>query len=381
MKYALFVTFLGLAWLSGCGNAPQEAHASAASSAAAVQVRVTEAAATEWPSIYEATGTVRAQTTATVSSKLMAIVREVKVQTGDLVKEGQIMIVLDSRDLDIAVRRAEAAREEVKGAFPEADSGIAAAKATLDLAQVTFKRMQDLHDKKSVTTQEFDEASARLKAAQAAYEMARAKRAQLDSRLAQAEEELRSASVNRGYAEIAAPFAGVVVTKLVEPGNMAIPGAPLVIIEREGAYRLEASVEESHLGSIRIGQKVPVKFQNRTITGTVSEIVPEVDAASRTGTVKLHLPALPNLRSGMFGRAVFGTGARKVLAIPAACVIERGQVQSVLVDENGIARTRLITVGTKSGDRVEVLSGLAAGEKVILSPEAVVDGTPVETIP
>ena len=382
MKNALFFTFFAVGWLAGCGHAPPEAHASAASQAAALQVHAAEAASVDWPSTYEAPGTVRARTTASLSSKLMALVREVKVQTGDAVKEGQLIVVLDSRDLDTAVRRAEAAREEVKGAFPEAESGVAAAKASLDLAQVTFNRMQDLHNKKSVTTQEFDEASARLKAAQATYEMARAKRAQLDAKLAQAEEELRSASVSRGYAEIMAPFAGIVVSRQVEPGNMAIPGAPLVTIEREGVYRLEASVEESRLGSIHLGQKVPVKLEDRTVTGAVSEIVPEVDAASRAGTVKIDLPALPNLRSGVFGRALFGAGSRKVLTIPSACVIEHGQIQSVVVAENGIARTRLVTLGAKNGDRVEVLSGLAAGEKVIVSPsKSAGDGTPVETVP
>ena len=381
MRSGLVVWICVIAALAGCNQAPPETHA-AVSKASQIQVKVVEVYFTDWPSNYEATGTVRARTSALISSKLMAAVREVKVQTGDSVKEGQIIIVLDSRDLDASVRRAEAARDEVKGAFPEAESAVTAAKAALDLAQVTFNRMQDLYNKKSVTNQEFDEASARLKAAHAAYEMTRAKRAQLDAKLAQAEQEVRSASVSRGYAEIAAPFAGVVVSKQVEAGNMAIPGAPLLTIEREGAYRLEASVEESRLGSIRIGQKVPVKLNTRTVTGTVSEIVPEVDAASRAGTVKIDLPATPDLRSGAFGRAMFGTGMRKVLTIPAASAIERGQVQSVLVMENGTARTRLVTLGAKSAGRVEVLSGLNAGEKVIVSPpRGVGDGSAVETLP
>ena len=381
MKSGLVVWICVIAALAGCNQAPRETHA-AVSKASQIQVKVVEVNSTNWPSNYEAAGTVRARTSALISSKLMAAVREVKVQTGDPVKEGQLVIVLDSRDLDASVRRAAAAQEEVKGAFPEAESAVTAAKATLDLAQVTFNRMQDLYNKKSVTNQEFDEASARLKAAQAAYEMTRAKRAQLDAKLAQAEQEVRSASVSRGYAEIAAPFAGVVVSKQVEAGNMAIPGAPLLTIEREGAYRLEASVEESRLGSIRIGQKVPVRLNTRAVTGTVSEIVPEVDAASRAGTVKIDLPATPDLRSGAFGRAMFGTGMRKVLTIPAASAIERGQVQSVLVMENGTARTRLVTLGAKSAGRVEVLSGLNAGEKVIVSPpRGVGDGSAVETLP
>ena len=166
----------------------------------------------------------------------MGYVREVKVQTGDHVREGQLLVTLDARDLDANARRAEAAREEVRTSVPEADSAVAAAKANLDLAQTTFNRMKELFQKKSISNQEFDEASAKLKAAQAAYEMARARRTQLDAKLAQAEQEVRATEVTRSYAEISAPFAGIVTAKSVDPGTLAVPGAPLLTIERDGAY-------------------------------------------------------------------------------------------------------------------------------------------------
>jgi multidrug efflux system membrane fusion protein len=220
----------------------------------------TVTAATEtWPSNYEATGTVRARTSAVISAKLMGYVREVKVQAGDRVREGQLLVTLDTRDLDVSSRRAEAAREEVRSSVPEADSAVAAAKANLDLAQVTFDRMRDLFQKTSISNQEFDEASAKLKAAQAAYEMAQARRLQLNSKLAQVDQEVRATEVTRSYADVLAPFAGVVISrKSVDPGSLALPGVPLFTIEREGAYRLEASVEESRLAAIRVGQPVSV---------------------------------------------------------------------------------------------------------------------------
>ena len=136
-----------------------------------------------------------------LSSKVMAYVRQVAVQVGDRVQEGQLLVTLDSQDLDAKVRRAEAAEAEVMSAIPEADNGVAGAKANLDLAQSTFKRMEELASKKSISNQEFDEASARLKSAQAAYEMARAKRAQLDSKRAQVQQEIRGArscAITRG---------------------------------------------------------------------------------------------------------------------------------------------------------------------------------------
>ncbi len=336
------------------------------------------------PSTYETTGTVRARVSSAISSKLMATVRDVKVQLGDRVREGQTLVTLDSRDQDASARRAAAAREEVRQAVPEADSAVAAAKANFDLAQSTFQRMNELYGKKSISDQEFDEASERRKAAQANYQMMQARRSQLDSKMAQIEEDIRTADVARSYAEIKAPFAGLVAAKTVEPGILAVPGVPLLTLERDGAYRLEASVEESRLAAIHVGQPVRVALDgaDRSLEARVSEIVPVVDAASRAYTVKIDLPALPVIRSGSFGRALFQLGSRSILTIPTSAVTERGQLRSVLVAENGVARTRLITLGQHAGDRVEVLSGLQPGDAVVISaPRDIADGSRVEVQP
>jgi membrane fusion protein, multidrug efflux system len=364
--------------LAGCGGGRHENEVSAS---APVAVQVVTATAEQWPAGYEATGTVRARTAAAISSQVMGYVREVRVQAGDRVKEGQLLVALDARDLEANYRRAEAGRDEARSAQTEADHGIAAAKAQLELAQVTFQRMQGLFEKKSISNQEFDEATARRKAAEAAYQMALAKGAQVHAKIAQAEQEVQSAGIMHGYTEIRAPFSGVVTSKTAEPGSLATPGAPLMTLEREGSYRLEASVDESRLPSIRIGQSVSVKLEalDRTLEARVSEIVPAVDAASRAYIVKIDLPPLAQLRSGMFGRAMFAAGSRTVLAVPAAAVIERGQVQSVMVAEGGYAHTRLVTIGQHAHDRVEVLSGLSAGEQVICPiPAGLSDGARVE---
>ena len=121
---------------------------------------------------------------------------------------------------------------------------------------------------------------------------------------------------------------------------------------------------------------------DRSIEAQVAEIVPTVDAASRAYIVKIDLPVLPAIRSGVFGRASFQLGSRPLLAIPADAVTERGQLQSVLVAADRIARTRLITTGQKVGNRIEVLSGLGAGEKVIFPvPTGLSDGARVEVRP
>ena len=381
-RLPLLLTLVTSALLTACGGAKPPSTPAAALS----PVAVTTVAATEqsWPLIYEATGTVRARTSAVIAARMMGYVREVRVREGDRVREGQILVTLDARDLDVSVTHAGAVLEEVRSAIPEADSAVAAAQAALDLAQSTFRRMQDLSAKRSITAQEFDEASAKLKSAQANLAMARARRAQLDVQAARVEQDVKASEVARSYAEIAAPFAGIVTAKPAEPGSMASPGAPLVTIERDGSYRLEVAVEESRLGNIHVGQNVSVVLDGvaQPVESRVAEIVPMIDAPSRSNVVKIDLPALAALRSGLFGRARFTLGTRSPLTIPAGAVRENGQLQSVLVAENGVARTRLVTLGERSGDRIEVLSGLVSGEKLIAPiPATLQDGAPVEVRP
>lgn len=350
-----------------------------------IRIGVVTVQQADWPSVYETVGTVRARTTAIVAAKVMGYVREVKVSVGDRVQAGQLLIEIDSRDLETQVRQAEAARNEARNAEQEVARAIASAKANLELAEVTFRRMEDLFRKKSVSNQEYDEAAARVKVARAAYEAALSKQEQVRAKAQQAEEAVKAAAIMLGYAKIHAPFAGTVIEKRVEPGNLTAPGAPLLVIEQAAGYRLEAPVEESKQALIRPASPVTVMLEalQRSVPARVSEVTPAMDPASRSFIVKIDLPAIPQLHSGMFARAVFPLGAKKqVIAIPSEAVAERGQLSSVMVVEDGVARNRLVTVGERNGTMVEILSGLTPGEKVVC-PKApnLADGARVEVQP
>jgi len=367
-----------LAFLAACGSNPAS---QPSSPSAPVAVHTVTVALQDWPSTYEATGTVRARTSANIASKVTGYVQQVTVQQGDRVSAGQTLVVIDTRDLDANYRRADAGVAEVNSAIPEADSAVAAAKANLDLARVTAKRIDELAAKKSVSNQEVDESNARLQSAQANYDMARAKRTQLQSRLDQATEERHAAAIMRDYGRIAAPFAGIVTAKNVNPGDLATTGAPLLTIERQDGFRLEAAVDESKLASVRNGQSVRYALDLAECAGQgrVSEVVPAVDPASRSYIAKIDLPACAGLRSGMFGRAFFQLGSRKAIAVASAAVTERGQLQSVFVADGDSAHARLVTVGERSGDAVEILSGLNPGESLIApAPPGLADGTKIE---
>jgi len=333
-------------------------------------VQVETVADSEIAEIYQASGTVRARYSAAIAAKIAANILEVHVQAGDHVQAGQTLIVLDSRDLEANLRRSEAARAEAQNAIDETESAITAARANFELAQATHKRFQDLLASASVSQQEFDESQARLRSAEATLGMAASKRQQIGARRSQAEAEIAAESVALGYATLTAPFAGLVTERKADPGSLATPGAPLLTLEREGNPRLEASIDESRLSLVRAGESVAVEIDslNRTVTGRVAEVVPAVDAATRSFTVKIDLPALPGLRSGMFGRAAFAAGKRGALLVPQSAVLERGQIRSVYVLEGDKARLRLVTLGEGRDSQREVLSGLTAGERIIVTP-------------
>jgi len=354
--------------IGGCSQHETRVAAAGAEQRVAT-VQVETVADSEIADIYQASGSVRARYSAAIAAKIAANILEVRVQTGDHV-QAQALIVLDRRDLDANLRRSEATRAEAEGAIDETESAITAARANFELARVTHKRFQDLLADASVSQQELDESQARLRSADATLEMAASKRRQIGARRSQAEAEIAAARVALDYATLTAPFAALVTERKADPGSLATPGAPLLTLEREGNLRLEASIDESRLGLVRAGESVAVEIDglNRTVSGRVAEVVPSVDAATRSFTVKIDLPALPGLRSGMFGRAAFAAGKRGALLVPQSAVVERGQIRSVYVVEGDTARLRFVTLGEERDDQREVLSGLTAGERIVVMP-------------
>lgn len=365
-----FLPFAILILMTAACSRERTTFAAAAGQPAASAGRVETAAASTIVDTYRASGTVRARYTAAIAAKIAANILEVRVQAGDRVTAGQILIVLDRANLEANLRRAEAACAEAEGAIAEAANAIGAANANLDLARVTHKRMEDLLAKASVSQQESDESQMRLKNAGAAVEMAVSKLRQAVARRSQAEAELTAARVVLGYATLTAPFPGLVTERNADPGSLTTPGAPLLTVEREGNLRLETSIDESRLGLVRIGEQVEVEIDglHLTVRGRVVETVPLIDAATRSFTAKIDLPSVPGLRAGLFGRATFPGREREVLLVPQSAVLERGQVRSVYVVEGYTARLRLVTLGEARDNRREILSGLTAGEKIIVAP-------------
>jgi len=355
MKNILWASLLAAsAMIAGCHSGEP---AAAPRPVQAVQATVVESQQQQLPVAVRSTGTVHSRETAVVSAQVMGRIQQVLVHEGDTVRGGQMLIVLDDAALRSQVEQAQAGVKAAEGAQ-------AAAQTNAALATSTLNRYKQLESEKSVSPQEMDEVSRRAEAAASGLE---AVRAQTDAARAQES----GARTMLGYTHLVAPFAGVVTSRMADPGTMAAPGVPLLQIDQAAALQLQATVDESMIGTIHKGMKVQVAVGDGAskLAGTVAEIVPAADPSSHSFLVKIDLPASSQARAGMYGTAEFANGTRRAILIPRAAQVARGSLNCVYVlDGQGIAQLRYITLGAAQGNLVEVLSGVSAGEKLVDAP-------------
>ncbi len=364
-------------------------------------VKVESVRPSEREDAYEAVGTVRSKAASVISSRVTGTILRVHFRDGDLVRAGQVLVEIDDRDAAARMAKAQAGIQEAEQMLAEteqniraADAARAAAEAEKNLAVSTFQRYQVLFDRKSVSLQEFEEAQTRVKARTAQADQAndtlkslQARKGQALARIEQAKAEVAQAQLSQGYTRIVSPLTGLVTAKQAEVGAMASPGSPLLTIEDNQSYRVEALVEDSRVPTIRLGQEVKVYLPALgpgSETGRVSEISAAADPVSRSSIVKIDLPSSAGrtdhpVRSGLYAKAVFPSGKKQVLTIPRRAVSFNGQLEQVyIVDAAQTARLRLIKTGQTYGDRIEILSGLREGERVIVEGmEKVSDGAQV----
>jgi len=341
--------------LAGCSDSKPTAQAPAEKVHGVAVMEVRKATV---PDAVEATGTVRAALSAQLASQVMGTITRVNVHEGDRVHRGEVLVSIDEA-------QQQAAYTSAKAGLQASQQSIAAADADYALAEATMRRYQMLYDKKSVSPQEYDEVKTKLAAAQARRDAAHAGATQAEAGVSQA-------GTAMSFTRVRAPFDGLVTARLAEPGAMAAPGVPLLVVEDPSKFRLEAQVDESKIGAVKLGETVPVTIDalgGQAIEGKVVQVVPAADPSSRTFTVKIDLPANPQIRSGLFGRASFPRGQREAIAIPKSAVLSRGQMQAVyLIGSDQLAGLRFVTLGASSGDQVEVLSGLQSGDRIATTP-------------
>jgi multidrug resistance efflux pump len=343
-----------------------------------------------YPLVIEQVGTVRAQTEARVSSRIMAQVREIPVKEGDTVRGGNetgsdptIMARLQDADVKARLQQAEAQLESLERALEGARSKQRAARAQVEAAQANrektlddYRRYEDLRRSEAATGQQVDHARAQkevaeanLSAASQEVKVAESEIKRIEAQREQSQGAVAEARAMLGYTVIHAPFAGKIVRKLVDVGDMASPGQPLFLVETASHLELHAFVSESLIPRLSFGQEMAVQIDalDRTFSGILREIVPKSDPSTRTVQVKIALPPDPHLVSGLFGRLRVPYGTYEALVVPIKAVREVGQL--MLVDAlgfDGYPQRRFVTLGQAHDGVVDVLSGLQENEEVVI---------------
>jgi len=352
---AFLLVAASLAFACGAGPASTATHEPAPGRARVATIERVEIA----PEL-EIAGTVEAEISSYASSRVMALVTSVPARLGDRVRRGQLLVSIDPT--------------AAQGQVSQAEGALAQAEAALALAQRNHGRFTSLAETDSASALELDLATMQLDQAKGAVEQAKGAVA-------------AARSVAR-ESQVVAPFDGVVAARMVDVGDLAAPGRPLVRVDSLEGRRLVVEVPErlAAASALAAGTEIPFAIDARPELGrgvaSIVELAPGPDPMTHTVTVKLELvgEALP---AGSAGRAWFRGSVRPAVLVPADALIASGGLDLVVVrDEEGRARSRVVTVGATHADgRVEVLSGLSGDERVLVGlGSAPAAGAPVEEV-
>ncbi|MFZ2630862.1 MAG: efflux RND transporter periplasmic adaptor subunit [Desulfosalsimonadaceae bacterium] len=387
IKYLLTegMAFLAVFCLMACGNGSETQNAPA-ESAKTVKTVIQEITSANRPIYYEATGTVRPKTASTISARVMGEIKEITVNAGDTVKKGQILLRIEGRQISAGLAQAEAGLREARQGEQAAQSALQSAQASADLAEATHNRYKNLLASQSVSQQEFDEVEAKYRQAQAALSQAKFMQDAARERSNQAQAAVASAESIFEDTTLTSPYDGTITVRLVDAGDMASPGLPLLKIDETGLMEVHLLLPETHIGLVALNDTVSVVFPSQksepAVAGTITTIDPSADPATRSFKIKVTLPETPGIRAGMFARVMVPVGDGGMILIPKTTVVQQGQLTAVfIVGKDNIARFRLIRLGRTFGEQVEVVSGLKDGDRYVAAPDAgISDGVKVEGI-
>ena len=313
---------------------------------------------------FEASGTVRPRTETRIESQITAQVVSVDVRPGSRVTKGQVLISLDNRQFKSRIDQARQGLKSAQASRKQAQQAVISAEAAHSQAEANFKRTQTYFNSEAATQQELEKAQSLYRQAKAGLERAKEAQTGTLAGIKQAEEVIREAEIAMGYTRIIAPETGEVLKRMVEPGDLALPGKPLLVLQTAGAYRLEAHVREGLISEVRLGMHLPATIAtlDKEVSTEVEEIIPYADPQTRTFLVKAALPPISGLYPGMFGNLRIPILTEKVVIIPENALKKVGQLELVIVNEGDRWTRRYIKTGRRLGRQIEVLSGLNGDE-------------------
>jgi RND family efflux transporter MFP subunit len=322
-------------------------------------------------------GTVQARVPVTLAARTSAQVVALHADQGDLVRRGQLLAVLDDRDL--AARRAAAAasRDAVASNIRAAEAALEKAQAELELSRAKQRRDAEVFRSGFISQAALDSSSAALRAAEASLDNAKAA---LDARRNEARvvgHESQYADTLWSHTRVVAPIDGLVIQRSVEVGTMVVPASPMFRLVDPATVWVTMRVDESVLGQVAIG--MPARIRLRTgeeIPGRVARIAHQSDAATRELAVDVAFDRPPGrIAIDQEAQVAIVAGNSKGLVVPASAILRLpDQRAGVMVVREGRARLQPIATGASDGERVLVADGLAAGEAVLADPRAAKPG-------
>lgn len=342
--------------LSACNKPAPDDSVDAAAASAAQAVSIAAAAPREMASGVAVSGPVAAVEEMQLGVELSGQrVTSLRVDVGQQVRRGQVLLTLDHRLLDADLAQANAA-------LREAEAGAALARANL-------ARGQDLARQQFISAMQLDEL--------------RAARTQSEARLGTARASRDAIALRRSFAELRAPADGIVSKRLVQPGQVVGAGQELLRLIRDGRLEWRAELPAQQLGQVQPGDIVQLAGRDGAqVQGRVRAVSPGVDTTTRTGTIHADLPQPDGLQPGAYLEGRIDTGRVQALAVPAAAVVLRDGFATVFVVDAGKAKAVRIVTGARVDGFVEVREGLQAGAQVVVDGAGFLgDGDPVRVVP
>lgn len=287
-----------------------------------------------------AAGALNSKNTSVLSSKVMGKVVSLTVNEGDYVSQGKLLLRIESGEISAQLYQAQAA---------------------FNNAKLQFDRIRRLFDEKAATQMEMDQATLGFESANAG---------------------LNAAKAMESYTVVTAPISGQIVEKHINLGEMALPGQPIIKIEDNRNLRLDVTVKEEDIRFIQPGKQVTVRIDalpGKEIKARVAQVVPAADVRTHSFVVKIDIPADKGLITGMYGKAFFSTGTREAILVPRSAVVNLSGLSGVyIVSGDGNAVFQMIQLGDTHGESIEAVTGLKAGDTVIVSKQdAKIDGRKV----
>jgi RND family efflux transporter MFP subunit len=382
--------------VSGVACGKDTTSARAASRAKAQEprpVRVVTAAVGPLPRTVTVTGTLAADEEVVAGFKVAGRVSEIAVDLGSPVRKGQVLARLDPTDFRLRVEQAEAARRQVRAGLglpgdgsgdrvdPEKTALVREARAVLDEARLNRDRMVQLSEKNYIARSEADASRSKLLVAESRYQAALEEIRNRQELLSERSSSLALARQQMADAVLSAPIDGAVRERRASVGEYLAAGAPVFGLVRVHPLRLRVAVTERDASSVRVGQAVRVRLEGDPVVhaGRVARLSPSIQEQNRTLVVEAEVANRDGkLRPGSFARAEIVVEAdRTAVMVPASTVVTFAGLEKVFVVKDGKAVEKRIRTGRRSGDRVEILEGIAAGEQVVADPGSLVGGTPV----